>query len=111
MEFNVRLGNLIEESNVTQRQLAFDLHIANSTINGYITGYREPDFAMLIRLAAYFDVSTDYLLGLCDEKRPAPSSLSNAEAELIHLYRSLNPEHRQLLSGQAKFYYSLPKSD
>lgn len=111
MEFNVRLGNLIEENNVTQRQLAFDLHIANSTINGYISGYREPDFAMLMRLAAYFDVSTDYLLGLSDEKRPAPSSLSLSESELIHLYRSLNPERRELLIGQAKFYHSLPESD
>lgn len=111
MEFNVRLGNLIEESNVTQRQLAFDLHIASSTINGYISGYREPDFAMLIRLAAYFDVSADYLLGLSDEKRPAPSSLNFAESELIRLYRSLTPERRELLSGQAKFYHSLPESE
>lgn len=111
MDFNVRLGNLIEESNVTQRHLALDLHVASSTINGYISGYREPDFSMLIRLASYFDVSTDYLLGLSNEKKPAPSSLDFAESELIRLYRSLTPERRELLCGQAKFYCSLPESD
>lgn len=108
MEFNVRLGNLIEESNVTQRQLAFDLHIASSTINGYISGYREPDFAMLIRLAAYFDVSADYLLGLSDEKRPAPSALNADEAEFIRLYRTLIPKHKNIVKRQVKFFHEHP---
>ncbi len=109
MDFSIRLETLLEEKNITQKQLAFDLHIASSTINDYIKNYREPDFGMLVRLAQYFDVCTDYLLGLSDEKKPAPSSLDPAETKLIHLYRSLIPERREMLIEQANFYRSLPE--
>ncbi|MEY8517301.1 helix-turn-helix domain-containing protein [Lachnospiraceae bacterium 29-84] len=107
MDFSIRLENLIEEKNMTQKELSLELHIAPTTLNGYINNYREPDFRTLIRLARYFDVSTDYLLGLCTEKKPAPSSLSPAEGALIHLYRSLGSERQELLLEQAKFYHSL----
>lgn len=109
MNFSVRLENLLEETNITQKRLAMDLHIASSTVNGYINSYREPDFGMLIRLAHYFDVSADYLLGLSEEKKPAPSALDANESMLIRIYRSLVPERRELLIEQAKFYSGLPE--
>lgn len=107
MDFSIRLENLLEENNLTQKQLSVDLHIANSTINGYVRKNREPDFEMLIRLARYFDVSADYLLGLSDDKKPAPSTLSSNEASLVHAYRTLIPERQELLLEQAKFYQYL----
>ena len=58
----------------------------------------------MIRLAHYFDVTTDYLLGLTDEKKPIPSSLNSAEGTLIRLYRALLPERQELLIEQAMFY-------
>lgn len=107
MDFYIRLENLIEERNLTQKQLSLDLHIASSTLNGYVNNNREPDFATLVRFAKYFSVSTDYLLGMSNEKKPAPSSLSPAEGALIHLYRSLPAERQELLVEQARFYQSL----
>lgn len=104
MSFNVRLENLIEENNITQKQLSTELHIAATTLNGYVNSHREPDFHTLVRLARYFDVTTDYLLGLTDEKKPLPSSLNSAEGTLIHLYRTLLPDRQELLIEQAKFY-------
>ncbi|MCI9083225.1 MAG: helix-turn-helix transcriptional regulator [Lachnospiraceae bacterium] len=111
MDFCIRLKNLIEERNVTQKQLSIALHIAPTTLNGYINNYREPDFRTLVRMARYFDVSTDYLLGLRDEKKPVPSSLNSAEGALIHIYRSLIPERQKLLMEQAKFYQGLSAKD
>lgn len=108
MDFNIRLGNLIEEKNISQKQLAIDMHVCKSTINGYITGYREPDFEMLVRLATYLDSSTDYLLGLSDEKKPAPSTLNAEEADLIRLYRTLVPKHKNLVREQVKFLHGHP---
>ena len=110
MDFNTRLENLLEEKNLTQKELAKELNVSKSTISGYITNYRKPDFYMIINLAKYFDVSTDYLLGLSEEKKPAPSSLSSTESKLIHLYRSLVPRRKILLIEQANFYHSLPKN-
>ena len=107
MDFSIRLENLIEEKNVTQKQLSLELHLAPTTLNGYVNNYREPDFSTLVQIARYFDVSTDYLLGLCQEKKPVPSSLNPTEGALIHLYRSLHPDRQELLIEQAKFYQSL----
>ncbi len=109
MDFNIRLENLIEEKNVSQKQLAIDMHVSKSTINGYITGYREPDFEMLVRLAIYLDSSTDYLLGLSDEKKPAPSTLDADEAELIRLYRTLIPKQKSIVKRQVKFFHEHPE--
>ena len=107
MDFSIRLENLIEERNITQKQLSMELHIAPTTLNGYVNSYREPDFRTLIRIAHYFDVSTDYLLGLCNEKKPVPSSLSPVEGTLIHLFLFLPPDRQELLIEQAKFYHGL----
>ncbi len=107
MDFYIRLENLLEERNLTQKQLSLDLHIASSTLNGYVNNNREPDFATLIRFAKYFDVTTDYLLGLSNEKKPSPSSLNPIEGALIHLYRTLPAERQELIVEQARFYQSL----
>lgn len=107
MDFYIRLENLLEERNLTQKQLSLDLHIASSTLNGYVNNNREPDFATLIRFAKYFDVTTDYLLGLSNEKKPSPSTLNPTEGALIHLYRTLPAERQELIVEQARFYQSL----
>ena len=109
MDFSIRLENLIEERNIKQKQLALDLNIANSTINGYITGYRQPGFDMLIRLARYFDVSTDYLLGVSSEKQPASSKQVPEESRLLDIYRSLTPKQKKHFTTQAELYPNLPK--
>ena len=62
MMFSDILRLLIEERGLTQKQLAKDLHIAVSTLGGYVQGTSEPDFDTLRRLAEYFEVSADYLL-------------------------------------------------
>ena len=63
MNIGSKLRYLIEESNITQRQLADALHISPSALNGYINQGKEPDYATLVRIADYFHTSTDYLLG------------------------------------------------
>lgn len=66
--FRIRLVQLREEANLTQKQFAEAVKISNSTINRYETGIREPDYDTLILFADFFKVSTDYLLGRTDKK-------------------------------------------
>lgn len=68
MNFSYKLRSLIEERNLTQKQVANDLNIAPSTMGGYVQGISEPDFATLKRLATYFEVTTDYLLNMHTNK-------------------------------------------
>lgn len=46
-----------------------DLHISQNSICRYETGKREADYATLIKIADYFDVSVDYLLGRTDNPK------------------------------------------
>lgn len=66
MSFGERLKQLIEENNLTQRQLSRELNMAPTTLSGYANGYREPDFLTLTMFADYFQVSVDYLIGYSD---------------------------------------------
>jgi len=62
MRFGDKLRALIEEQDITQKDLAMQLNLAPSTLGSYVQNTREPDFATLKLLANYFGVSTDYLL-------------------------------------------------
>ncbi len=107
MKFSTRLENLLEEHNLTQRQLSTELHIAPSTLNGYLRRNREPDFATLIKLADYFNVSIDYLLGVTNIRHPHTSNgcYDDKEGELLDTYRLLGPQEQNYLIKQAHIYY------
>jgi len=70
MSFGKRLKKLREDKEMTQRQLAEILGIGASTLAMYEIDKRSPDHNMLLKLANYFNVSTDYLLGRTDEPSP-----------------------------------------
>ncbi len=66
----MRLRDIREDRDVTQAAVAAYLHIRQSTYSQYETGKRGLPVEHLIRLAVFFDTSTDYILGLTDEPRP-----------------------------------------
>ena len=61
MEF--RLKELRKDRGISQLKLALDLNMNQNAISRYETMEREADYETLIRLADYFDISLDYLLG------------------------------------------------
>ncbi|HIR11866.1 MAG TPA: helix-turn-helix transcriptional regulator [Candidatus Fimenecus excrementavium] len=62
----MRLKELRKQKNVSQLKLAMDLQLNQNAISRYETGQREADYATLIKIADYFDVSIDYLLERTD---------------------------------------------
>lgn len=68
----MRLKDLREDSDIPQRVVAEFLNIKQNTYSQYENGRRQIPFDLLIRLAEYFNVSTDYLLGVTDVKTPYP---------------------------------------
>lgn len=94
MKFGDLLRGLLEERELSQKQLATDLNIAASTIGNYIRNTREPDFDSLRRISAYFGVSTDYLLSVSAERGVR---LSDSERELLRVSRSLDAKNSELL--------------
>ncbi len=70
----MRIRDMREDRDLTQKQLADHLHIRQNTYSQYETGQRQLPLDVLIALARYYKTSTDYLLGLTDERRPYPDS-------------------------------------
>lgn len=102
MKFGEILRELLEDNDITQKQLASDLNIAATTIGNYIRGMREPDFEILKLFAAYFNVTTDYLLDF-----QSGIEKDHSEEELLRLYRSLPTDKKELLLEQGKLLVRL----
>ena len=65
----MRLKELRKSKGISQLRLATDLNTTQNTISRYETGEREPGIAELIKLADYFHVSVDYLIGRTNDPR------------------------------------------
>lgn len=66
VQFNNRLRALRQDKDLTQDTLAKNLNINRKTLSNYETGSRTPDIYLIIKMAEYFDVSVDYMLGRID---------------------------------------------
>lgn len=65
-----RIRDLREDSDLTQQNLADELHVNRRTYSAYENGVNSMTPETLIKIARFYDVSVDYLLELTDEKRP-----------------------------------------
>ncbi|WP_069651000.1 helix-turn-helix domain-containing protein [Caloranaerobacter ferrireducens] len=87
-----RIKKLRKEKNITQKELAKILNIQNSTLSQYENGINEPSDEIKIKIADFFNVSIDYLLGRTDNPNPNNSyKLTDEEAdkladEIIEIY-------------------------
>ncbi|MBQ7836214.1 MAG: helix-turn-helix transcriptional regulator [Clostridia bacterium] len=68
----MRLKDLREDCDIKQIQLAKYLNIKQNTYSQYENGQRQIPLDLLVKIAKYYNTSTDYLLGLTDEKKPYP---------------------------------------
>ena len=68
-----RIRDLREDSDLLQRDLAEYLQCSQVCYSHYEMGKRDIPTDVLIRLAKFYQVSTDYLLGLTDQREPYPS--------------------------------------
>ncbi len=68
----MRLRDLREDADLTQKALADYLHIKQNTYSQYENGQRQLPLEHLISLAQFYHTSTDYILRLTDIKTPYP---------------------------------------
>jgi transcriptional regulator, XRE family len=107
------LKELRKSRKLLQKDLARYLQVAESTYSYWEQGKFEPDTETLKKLADYFDVSVDYLLGRAENKetattenlfkiKKAPESLSEDEQELLKQYKGLDSHSKAALLELAK---------
>ena len=67
-----RLKECRKTRGLTQREAAIYCDITEKAYQNYELGTREPKLSILVRIAAFYQVSLDYLVGLTGDPRPYP---------------------------------------
>ncbi len=101
MTFAQNLKYLREINHITQEDLASYLKVTRSTIAGYETKGKQPDYEKLLKISSFFQVSVDFLLGNTKNKtEQLPNHMivqKIDEHEFISAYRKLSRLSRQKL--------------
>ncbi len=85
-----RISELRKQRGITQGQMARELNVSLYTVSNWEQGKAFPAVAMIPKVAEYFDVTTDYLLGY---------DHGGLSKELMHLILRM-PDDRKKLAIQ-----------
>ena len=87
---------LRKERGLLQKDIADFLNISKSAYGYYEQGRNEPDIQTIMRLADFYQVSVDYLLGKTDVES---SDLSKKESDILKMYRLLDNDSQNIVYG------------
>lgn len=98
------LGNKIrklrEKRGLTQTELGNLISVGKTTISNYETNYSSPDVETIKKIADYFNVSTDYLLGRGDDpEKDLPSYYIDQDTQEMAQEIFENPDLRILFDA------------
>lgn len=79
IEFSTNISALRREKNISQKDAAAALGISQALLSHYEKGIRECNLNFVIKAAEYYDVTTDYILGI-SESRHGINKLSDFDA-------------------------------
>ncbi len=82
-DFGIILKQLRKSHNLTQEELGSRIGLSKAVVSKYENGMGYPTFDMLIQIADYFGVTTDYLLGVTRGKTIDVSSLNETQIETV----------------------------
>ena len=97
----MRLQELRIKNNISQEKLAKHLGLVRSSICQYEKGKRIPDYQILSKIADYFNVTVDYLLGR-DEIPPKDKVLSTDEKAILDLFNQVPADKQDLVLQMIK---------
>ena len=96
MHYGAKIKDLIDDRDIKQKALAKYLNMSESTLSNYVTGRNEIPLAVLVQIADYFHVTTDYLLGRTEEQAE-PFPVSQGERAMLTDFRALSREQKELI--------------
>lgn len=99
--FADRIKTLRKEKGLTQIQFAQQFNVANGTVGMWETGKREPDFETTQRIADFFGVSVDYLLGREGQKE-TPGTKAGREVTFDDFTYAMYEEGKELTEENKK---------
>lgn len=83
-DFGTVLNELRKNHGLTQAELGSKVGLSKAVVSKYENGLGYPSFDVLIRIANYFGVTTDYMLGIANGKTIDVSTLTETQVDAIH---------------------------
>lgn len=119
MTFGENLAFIRKSRHITQDTLATYLKVSRSTIAGYETRNREPEYHVLVKIADYFHVTTDFLLGhesdltvpmesncmngvCCYNPQNLPSETEHMIRDMIPIMSKMSKRDLSIIAGVVK---------
>ena len=101
-----KIKALREEARLTQKELAEKINTTNKNIWAYEKGIAQPSIETLIKLAATFNVSVDYLIGVTDdfEGQKKESALSYREQKLLRAFSQLENDEKDKIIEDCEYF-------
>ncbi len=109
MDIGTQLRNLLEQDGITQKELAEALNISATTLNGYVQNRRQPDAKTVIRLASYFNTTTDYIYGVTTLREPLSIPYNAEERHLVNIYRGIPEDKKPLYIETGRIFSNFGK--
>lgn len=92
--FQDRLRQLMESRGLNNKALADEVNITTAALSRYLTGHRTPDLKYVVKLAEYFGVSVDWILGINGDRYEV---LPQEIQDIAYLYSLANPDDRRVV--------------
>lgn len=102
-----KLISLRENHDIYQKELAAYLNVSVATISNYEKGVHEPNMETLCKLADFYNVSTDYLLGRTPNPLPGSQLSPQQPQALADLFLDLSTLSRKNISIVRNFAHFL----
>ena len=94
--FATNMRILMKERRITQDELAAKIGKTKQSVSQYVNGDSEPGYETLVKIADFFSVSTDYLLGISNIKTP------DTTAQAVIEYTGLSEDNISTLHRMRK---------
>lgn len=95
MTMGERLRELRLRRNISQEEVARNIGITRSAYSHYEINNRQPVYDTLIKLAAYFDVSLDYVVGGVPNAAKPETFDTSDSAQILELLQNMDEDQRQ----------------
>ncbi|AMA74815.1 hypothetical protein ACH33_16955 [Aneurinibacillus sp. XH2] len=96
MTLGERIKYLREKNGYAQKFVAEKIGVRNNTLSSYESDKRQPDYDTLQKIADFFEVSVDYLLGRTDDPSPKEDKKMNLFFyDGLEGYDDLTPEEQK----------------
>jgi transcriptional regulator with XRE-family HTH domain len=116
-KYGDRIALLRERSTLTQEELANKLGISRASLSHYETSRREPDYDTINKIASFFKVSVDYLLGrsdhpdvLDDDVRDFVDNLELSNEKILEKF-ALTVDGRKLTPEEARRFIAFVRAE